>query len=363
MSVPLDFIFSQFHPNLKLISIEAFGTGHIHVTYKLSTQNDASFILQKINRVVFPNIPALQGNIEKVIDHMNRQHSNAINMLKIFKTKAGKSYFLDNDGDYWRLFNFIPGSKTYDRVLDAGLAYEAGKAYGTFQEMFRDFSPTLLHETLPNFHHIDNRLQLFEISVLNNPLNRVEEVKNEIEFVRSRVRRMQRIMLKGQAGLIPLRITHNDTKINNVLFDKDDKAICVIDLDTVMPGYIHYDFGDAIRTGAASADEDESDLIKMSIDLKLFEAYSRGFLEQTIDFIDQEEMDELYFAPQLLTFIIALRFLTDYVNGDAYFKVDHENHNLQRWYAQKQLLLSMEANEVEMQQIIQQIEKLLKKIS
>jgi hypothetical protein len=360
MSVTFDFIFSQFHPRLKLISIEPFGTGHIHDTYKLIAQNQESFILQKINKKVFPNIPALQHNIEKVIEHMCRKNMDSTHKLTILKSTTGKSYFADANGDYWRLFNFIPESKSFNRVLNADHAYEAGKAFGEFQKMFKDFPYKSLHETLPNFHHIDHRLQLFEISALKNPMNRAEEVKNEIDFVRLKARRMRRILLKGQADLIPIRVTHNDTKINNVLFDLNDKAICVIDLDTVMPGYIHYDFGDAIRTGAAAAVEDETDLNKMFIDLKLFEAYSRGFLEQTIGFMNRDEIDELFFAPQLLTFIIALRFLTDYLNGDVYFKVDTEKHNLQRWYAQKQLLASMEENEIEMQQILKRIENKLK---
>ncbi len=359
MPVPFELIFSQFQSNTTLVSVEPFGNGHIHDTYKLTSREEASFILQKINKEIFPDIPALQSNIEKVIDHINKQKRNSIHTLKILKSSAGKSYYLDGNGNYWRVFNFIPGSQTYDRVLSEEHAYEAGKAYGAFQRSFKDFSPTQLHETLPGFHNIESRLALFDCSVLENPVKRAAEIKDEIDFLWSRALRMKRILEKGQAGLIPLRITHNDTKINNVLFGKDNKAICVIDLDTVMPGYIHYDFGDAIRTGAATADEDEIEFDKMCIDLSLFEAYSKGFLGQTIGFLNRVEISELYFAPQLLTFIIALRFLTDYLNGDVYFKVDHENHNLQRWYAQKQLLLSMEENESEMKQIIQRIEKQL----
>jgi len=361
MPVPFQLIFSQFQSNTTLVSVVPFGNGHIHDTYKLTSREEVSFILQKINKKVFSDIPALQSNIEKVIDHINSQKRDSIYTLNILKTSEGTPYYLDGKGNYWRVFNYIPGSQSYDRVLSEAHAYEAGKAYGTFQRLFKDFSPSKLHETLPDFHNIESRLALFDRSVLENPMKRVAEIKDEIDFVWSRAQQMKRIFEKGQTGLIPLRITHNDTKINNVLFGKDDKAICVIDLDTVMPGYIHYDYGDAIRTGAASADEGETDLSKMCIDLKLFEAYSRGFLEQTIEFIDQEEMDELYFAPQLLTFIIALRFLTDYLNGDIYFKVDHEKHNLQRWFAQKQLLLSMEENENEMKQIIEKIETSLKK--
>lgn len=352
--IPLN-ICSRFNIDIhRIVSIKAYGSGHIHETYKVGTSNGDAYILQRINQQIFKDIPALQSNIEKVLDHMAKSDIAETN-LEMLRSTNDKTFFEDDHGEYWRVFIFIPNSKTYDRISSTSLAMEGGKAFGSFLNSLHNFNTEMLSETLPEFHHIESRINLFEQSVKKDKADRANLIHEELDFVRLRVLRMKRILELGKGKKIPLRITHNDTKINNVLFDKDDKAICVIDLDTVMPGYIHYDFGDAIRTGAASAAEDEADLSKMFINLKLFEAYSRGFLEQTIGFMNQTEIDELYFAPQLLTFIIALRFLTDYINGDIYFKVEHEAHNLQRWFAQKQLLISMEKNEAEMKQIIKNI--------
>jgi len=362
MLIPFDFIFSQFLSSEKLMSAETFGSGHIHKTYYVKTNSQQDYILQKINHKIFTNVQALQDNIEKVLDYLQKRKDNFHNSLKMILLKNGKSFYVDAQGNYWRAFVFIPDSITYDKITSSKLAYEGGKAFGSFLNSLRDFPVGTLNETLPNFHDLNFRLKQFEQSVNYNSNDRVKNIKNELEFIRLKAPKLKRIPELGKQDQIPLRITHNDTKINNVLFDKNDKAICVIDLDTIMPGYIHYDFGDAIRTGAASADEDELDIDKMFIDLELFESYSKGFLEQTVESLNQTEIDELYFAPQLLTFIIALRFLTDYLNGDVYFKVDHEKHNLQRWYAQKQLLLSMEKNEHRMQQIIKAIENNLKNV-
>jgi len=345
----------------QIISIKPYGSGHIHDTFKAITKGENDYLLQKVNPKVFANIPALQNNIERVINYMRTKSQDLNKTLQMLTCADGKSYFIDEKDDYWRVFVFIPNSKTYDRVISSDLAYEGGKAFGEFQKSLRNFPHEKLYETLPKFHNVDYRVELFESSVRRGVIDRVDRVKGEIEFVRSRAIRMKRILELGQQNKIPLRITHNDTKINNVLFDENDKAICVIDLDTVMPGYIHYDFGDAVRTGAASAQEDETDLDKMFIDLDLFKAYSQGFLEQTVEMLNETEIDELYFAPQLLTFIIALRFLTDYLDGDVYFKTNNEEHNLQRWFAQRKLLLSMEDNEGKMKQIVEYIVKKLKK--
>lgn len=341
---------------VEIRSVEPYGSGHIHQTFKLEASSSEVYILQKINRKIFTNIPVLQKNIQNVLNHITQKGQSG-NSLIMLTFKNEKSYFLDDDGNYWRLFNYIHNSKTYNKITSENLAYEAGKAYGSFLSSLNDLPVDSLHETIPDFHNLDYRLHLLEQSVKTDTKNRLSNIESELQFARIRSKKLRRILELGNENKIPLRVTHNDTKINNVLFDQNDKAICVIDLDTVMPGYIHYDFGDAIRTGAAAADEDETDLEKMFIDLQLFESYSKGFIEQTIGFMNQIEIDELYLAPQILTFTIALRFLTDYLNGDVYFNTLHSTHNLQRWYAQKQLLLSMEAHENEMRQIIEAIVK------
>jgi len=362
MKESLESIFSEFNTvTNQVVSIKPYGSGHIHDTFKVITQGRNDYLLQKINHKVFTNIPALQSNIENVINYIIAEDPDSANALEVINCINGKSFFLDENGDYWRIFVFIHKSKTYNRIITSGLAYEGGKAFGKFQNSLRKFPLEKLYETLPKFHNVDYRIELFESSLKTDIKNRVKGIEDEIEFVHSRASKMKRILELGQQNKIPLRITHNDTKINNILFNENDKAICVIDLDTVMPGYIHYDFGDAIRTGAASAREDETDLEKMYIDLDLFKSYSQGFLEQTVEMINETEINELYFAPQLLTFIIALRFLTDYLDEDVYFKTNNEEHNLQRWFAQKKLLLSMEENENEMKQIIERIVKKLKK--
>jgi thiamine kinase-like enzyme len=339
-----------------VVSIQLFGSGHIHDTYRVATNGNVDYILQKINSSIFKNVPLMQANMVKVINHLKKNNTGDGQMLEMLRTPGGLSYFTDEDGAFWRMFVFLPGTKTHDRVSSPEIAFEAGKAFGNFQLQLNDFDPSALAETLPRFHDIYYRLELFEKAVANDPVKRVQELSDEIEFVRSRAERMKLIFDLGQKGEIPVRVTHNDTKINNVLFNEQGKAVCVIDLDTVMPGYIHYDFGDAIRTGAASADEDEKDVAKMFIDLRLFEAYTRGFLDQVHSMLNKTEKETLAFAPQLMTFIIGLRFLTDYINGDVYFKIKSQDHNLIRWKAQKKLLLSMEKHEEEMDAIIKNIE-------
>ncbi len=341
----------------EIVSTQLFGSGHIHDTYRVETNGSTDYILQKINDSIFRDVSLMQANIEQVVKHLKKNSSAEEQVLQMLPATNGLSWIRDDEGAYWRMFVFIPETKTYNRVFSPEIAYEAGSAFGRFQRLLKDFDPNSLAETLPRFHDIYYRLELFEEAVRNDPANRVSEISTEIEFVRSRAGRMKKIFDLGNEGKIPIRTTHNDTKINNVLFDERGKAVCVIDLDTVMPGYIHYDFGDAIRTGAASADEDETNTDLMFVDLKLFEAYSRGFLEQVINIINKEEKRTLAFAPQLMTFIIGLRFLTDYINGDVYFKIKREDHNLIRWKAQKKLLLSMEEHAEEMATIVTDIER------
>jgi len=233
-------------------------------------------------------------------------------------------------------------------------AFQGGRAFGRFQRFLDDLNAEALIETIPDFHNIESRLASFRETVEKNPVGRKKDVEKEIAFIEKRADEMKTILILGREGNIPLRITHNDTKFNNVLLDRNDRALCVIDLDTVMPGFVHYDFGDAIRTGASTAAEDEEDLSKVSIDPDLFRGFARGFLEQTGEILNRTEIDHLAFSARFMTCIIGLRFLSDHIDGDNYFKIHHSNHNLQRARAQFRLLETMEENREKMQKIIEE---------
>jgi Ser/Thr protein kinase RdoA (MazF antagonist) len=234
-------------------------------------------------------------------------------------------------------------------------AFEGGKAIGRFQAMLSDMPGGPLFETIPWFHNIEKRLETFNNKIKENPAGRVGSVVKEIDQILNRAEEMKILLRLGREGKIPLRITHNDTKFNNILLDENDKALCVIDLDTVMPGYIHYDFGDAIRTAANTASEDEDDLSKIKMDINLFKAYAEGYLSETVETLNDVEKEFLAFAPGLITYTIAVRFLTDFIDGDNYFKIHHELHNLQRARAQLKLVMSMEEQYEDMRRIIRNL--------
>jgi thiamine kinase-like enzyme len=250
------------------------------------------------------------------------------------------------------MYIFISNHRSYDIVDSPDKAYQGGKAIGRFQAMLADMEGGPLFETIPWFHDIGKRLETFNIKIAEDPAGRVKNINKEIDLVLRRSEEMKIILKLGSEGKIPIRITHNDTKFNNILLDLNDKALCVIDLDTVMPGYVHYDFGDAIRTSSNIAAEDEEDLTKVKMDIRLFEAYARGYLKETRDTLNAVEKEYLAFAPRLITYTIAVRFLTDYIDGDNYFKIHHEHHNLQRAKAQLRLVESMEEQYESMKKII-----------
>jgi len=243
-------LISEFQIKEKPINIFPFGSGHINDTYKVEAEGK-NYLLQRINHSIFQNVEGLTDNFLKVTGHIRKILANSKSgqkTLKLHPTKSSKYFLKDHDGNYWRLLDFIENSSSYDLVENKTIAYEGGKAYGQFVKILSDFPVETLVETIPKFHDINFRLDNFRKAVMNDPVKRVSVSHTEIEFIESRVEDMKLIIRLGEEGKIPLRVTHNDTKINNVLFNKDGKWICVIDLDTVMPGYIHYDFGDSIRT-------------------------------------------------------------------------------------------------------------------
>ena len=363
MSIELFSIIENFALRGKPISVEPFGSGHINDTYKITTSEADSpdYILQRINHAVFPDIPGLMRNMHRVTRHIRQKLEKAgeqdidRRVLTVVPRRNGDLYYRDDSGNYWRMLLYIAGGKTYDIVENPEKAYQGGRAFGRFQALLSDFPPPPLAETIPDFHNIEKRFQTFWRVVRKDALGRAGRAADEIEMVRSRAEEMTLRHKLKQTGKIPLRITHNDTKFNNILFDGNDNVLCILDLDTVMPGLVHYDFGDAIRTCANTGAEDEKDLDKVSLDMRLFEAYARGFLEETADFLLPIETEHLAFSAKLFAYSQALRFLTDYIDGDHYYKIHFPEHNLQRTRAQFKLLQSMEEQYGKMEEIIQEL--------
>jgi thiamine kinase-like enzyme len=363
MGYNLKDIFELFVADGTFLNGEPYGSGHIHDTFRIETaeKDKDDYILQRLNNRVFKNIPELQQNIERVTVHLkNKLRTKPGSDIKreclsLIPSRDGKSWIVDNEGNYWRMYIFISNHHSYNLVDSEDKAYEGGKAIGRFQAMLSDMPGGPLFETIPWFHNIGKRLQTFNLKISENPAGRVKSVTGEIDQIHKRAEEMKIILKLGNEGKIPLRITHNDTKFNNILLDENDKALCVIDLDTVMPGYVHYDFGDSIRTAANTASEDERDLSRIRMDINLFRAYSEGYLSETAETLNDVEKEFLAFSPGLITYTIALRFLTDFIDGDHYFKIHHELHNLQRARAQLQLMKSMEEQYEEMKRIIRKL--------
>ena len=360
MNYNLKEIFEYFAADGTFLIGEPYGSGHIHDTFRVETSESAkdNYILQRLNNKIFKNIPELQNNIERVTVHL-RDKLKTIpgsnikrECLSLISARDGKSWITDKDGNYWRMYIFISNHRSYNIVDSPDKAFEGGKAIGRFQAMLADMPGVPLFETIPRFHDIEDRLDILDRIIKEDPAGRVSTVREEIDQYLRRGEEMKTILKLGRTGKIPLRTTHNDTKFNNILLDENDKALCVIDLDTVMPGYVHYDFGDAIRTVTNTAAEDEKDLSKIRMDINLFQAYAEGYLYEAGKTLNEVEKEYLAFAPKLITYTIGVRFLSDFIDGDNYFKIHHEFHNLQRTRAQLKLVMSMEEQYGEMQRII-----------
>ena len=359
-------IFSRFLAEGSFLEGKTFGPGHIHDTYRIMTvEKDCDdYLLQRLNSIVFRDIPSLQENMERVTAHL-RMKLAAIEGSDVKREclslvpdrETGNSFITDDEGRYWRMFVFIPDHRSYERVDSRHKAFEGGRIIGKFQALLADLPGKPLYETIPDFHNIARRLDTFHSAIEKDPAGRVASVRDEIEEITSREDEMKTILRLGAEGRIPLRITHNDTKFNNILFDSNDRALLLIDLDTVMPGYVHYDFGDAIRTATNRAEEDSADLSAVSMDIEIYKAYAEGFLSETRNTLNATEIEYLPFAPKLLTYIMATRFLTDYIDGDHYYKIKHPFHNLQRARVQLTFLRDMEVQYNHMVQIINNIVK------
>lgn len=349
-------IFKKFDVNGEILSCTSYGNGQINDTFLVKTivnNKNKNYIMQRINHRVFKDIDGLMNNIAVVTSYIRKTYPNST-VQKTITTKDNKNYYFDKENyTYWRVFTFVENGLTLETITNPDQFYETGVAFGFFQEQLRGFDASLLVETIKDFHHTKNRYKSFLKTVRLDLMDRAKDVKEEIEFIRSRRKYANVIVDLLDQGLIPYRVTHNDSKLNNVLFHKVTyKALAVVDLDTIMPGSVLYDFGDAIRYGANTGLEDDKDLSRIGLDLELFESFTNGFLKHTASFMNEYELENLGFSAILITYELALRFLEDYLNGDNYFKTKYKDHNLQRARAQMALVEDMESKLDEMNDII-----------
>lgn len=345
----------------KMKQVDAYGNGHINDTFLLVFEHETKitrYILQRINHIVFTNPEQVMENILGVTSFLREKMKKAgydsdRKTLQVMLTKYGKPYYKDKIGCYWRVYNFISHAVSYSLVEKEEDFYESAVAFGTFQKLLSDFPVEQLHNTIPNFHNTQQRYENC-MKVISEDINgRVKEVKQEIMFVREHEGEMNTLVKLLENGEIPMRVTHNDTKLNNVMLDADTgKGICIIDLDTVMPGSALYDFGDSIRFGASTAKEDEKDLSIVQCSMKLFEIYTKGFLYGTGDSLTPKEVELLPMGAKLMTLECGMRFLTDYLQGDIYFKTAYASHNLDRCRTQFKLVQDMESKWDTMQNIV-----------
>ena len=350
-------ILNQFELHGKVLSVQPYGNGHINDTFLVETVG-AKYILQKMNESIFPDIEHLMDNVAKVTTYLRARVTLSggdpdREAMQVILTKDRKHFFRADNGDSFRMYRFIDGL-ALDAPRTPADFYESAVAFGRFQSLLADYPADTLHEIIPNFHHTGKRFETFCKAVEEDVCGRAASVQQEIAFVMARKADTILITDRLAAGKLPLRVTHNDTKLNNVMLDADTgKGLCVLDLDTVMPGSALYDFGDSIRFGANTAAEDETDLDQVSLDLELFEWYVKGYLKGCNGSLTPLEIELLPVGAKLMTLECGMRFLTDYLQGDTYFKIHREHHNLDRCRTQLKLVKDMEDKWDEMHRIVQ----------
>ena len=360
----LSSIGNRFAVQGEFICGEEIVSGHINATYRATyRQKDGSnrrYIFQAINRNVFKDPYAVITNVERVTRHINSRVLRLKNdldgqTLNLFPARTGASWVEDESGSVWRCYNHIEGCVTYDIVENTRQAYQAAHAFGSFQDLVSDLDPHSITETIPDFHHTRKRFARLMDVAAADPLGRLAAVREEFDFIRGREALTGILLDLIQAGTIPVRVTHNDTKINNVMIDATtDEAVCVIDLDTVMPGLVLYDFGDLVRSATSPAAEDETDLSKVEMRMPMFEALVEGYLAAAGAFINDTEIEHLALAGKLMTLEVGIRFLTDHLEGDVYFKTHRPGHNLDRCRTQLKLVERIEAREPAMNAFVHQ---------
>jgi Ser/Thr protein kinase RdoA (MazF antagonist) len=363
---------NKSHPDLKAVCAQfaiegrwvsscAIPSGHINDTYCSEFKTDGGrvrYVNQRINHLVFREPEKLMENIERVTrfarDEIVAAGGDPLReTLTIVPARDGKSFHKTPEGDYWRTFLYIEGARTYDKVDDLRHVYSASRAFGAFQRMLSRLPGGRLHETIPDFHHTRKRFEAFRTALGRDVAGRAAAVRPEIDFVLAREKDTGVVVDGLAAGRIPERVTHNDTKLNNVMIDdRTGEGICVIDLDTIMPGSVLYDFGDSVRLGAATAAEDERDLAKVGFDLGLFDRLAEGYLDAARDFLTDEEARLLAFSAKLLTLECGIRFLADHLSSDVYFKVHRQGHNLDRSRTQFRMVAEMEERMADMEAVV-----------
>ena len=318
------------------ISSIPFGNGHINNTFVVTTSTNKKYILQEINTNIFTDPSLLMSNMVMVTKQLKKVNKQG-NTLEVIPTKTGGSYFLDATQKAWRVLNYFDDHCVFDKAPNAELAYEGAKMFGKFTNDLSVIAPEKIKAVIPNFHHMTSRLNQLEMAFKNANPERLKASKALLEFIVKNKVKMCTLDKLFSKNKLKQRITHNDTKFNNVLFNSNLKGLCVIDLDTVMPGYLHYDFGDGLRTAVSTAEEDETDLSKITFDLFKLEAYTKGYLESTRTILNDTEKETLSLSVAIMPFIMGVRFLTDYLNNDKYYKIKYPHHNLDRSKAQLHL--------------------------
>ncbi|QTE24014.1 phosphotransferase enzyme family protein [Polaribacter cellanae] len=339
-------IFNEFDHQANYVSHSELNSGHINDTFLVKTQGSKNYILQRINHNIFKDVPGLVNNKVLTSEHIKSKFPNLSQeeltkkVVSFVKTKNSDFYYFKKGGHFWNVMVFIDDSVTHEIVKDKEIAYEGGKLLGEFLNLTADLDSSKLIDVIPNFHDMSFRYKQYASSVQSASKDRLFSATKYTKIVADLKEEMHILQKLKEAGEIPVRVTHNDTKISNSLFTKDNKGICMIDTDTVMSGIIHYDFGDAIRTICNTAAEDEKDLSKVEFNIEYYKAYEKGFLEKSKDSLSNVELKYLPLAAKTMIFIMALRFLTDYLNNDVYYKTNYPEHNLDRAKNQFKLIES-----------------------
>lgn len=357
MDVIIRKILGNFLPGEEIVSVSLNGSGHINHTFVVETASGKKYVLQKINTDVFKDVEGLMENVVNVTTYLKAQivqegGDPERGTLTVIPAVDGKNYYIDAEGDSWRVYVLIENVVSLDQAESEEALYASGLAFGRFQAQLADYPAQTLHETIPDFHNTPKRYEDFEKAVREDCCDRVRSAEKEIAFIRARREEIKILTDMLKRGELPLRLTHNDTKLNNVLLDPDTyEAVCIVDFDTIMPGLTAYDFGDAIRFGANTAAEDEPDTDKVSLSLPLYRAYARGFMEGCSGRLTPEEIETLPLGAKTITLEQGIRFLTDYLQGDTYYHITREGQNLDRCRTQLALVADMERKWEEMHKL------------